>query len=71
MAPGFGTVVFPRLEGGRVEEFYDFLVKTYQTSIAPGRFFDSPDRFRLGLVGKTDVVREGLQNLCRALQEWS
>ncbi len=68
--PGFGTVVFPRLKGGRVEEFYDFLLKKYQTSIAPGRFFDAPDHFRLGLVGEPELVREGLTNLCRALDEW-
>jgi hypothetical protein len=70
-APGFGTIVFPRLRGGRVGEFCDFLVKKYQTSITPGKFFDAPDHFRLGLVGKPELVREGLTNLCRALDEWS
>lgn len=64
LAPGFGSVIFSRLRRGQMGEFYDRLVRRYQTSIAPGHF-------RLGLGGKPEVFREGLKNLCRALDEFS
>jgi len=68
-APGFGTIVFPRLRSGKVEEFNTKLIEKYQTVIAPGKFFGAAEHFRLGIGGKPEMFREGLQRLCKALDE--
>jgi aspartate/methionine/tyrosine aminotransferase len=68
--PAGGTVVFPRLRG--VEDSSHFaahLLETRGTAIVPGRFFQAPQHFRLGLGGATDSVRGGLQALGEALDE--
>lgn len=67
--PRFGTVVFPRLERGSVDALCGVLRDRYQTSVVPGRFFGSPDHFRIGISRPTDMVAEGLDRLSRALDE--
>ncbi len=67
--PRFGTIVFPRLAGGRVEELCDLLRERYETTVVPGRLFGAPDHFRLGFGGETAMVAEGLARLGRALDE--
>jgi len=67
--PEHGTIVFPRLASGRVEELCSVLRERYETSVVPGRFFDAPAHFRLGLGGTTDDVGEGLRRLGRALND--
>ena len=39
------------------------------TAIVPGRWFDMPGHFRLGLGGDTEVIKEGLALLGAALDE--
>jgi len=67
--PGHGTIAFPRLASGRVEELCTILRERYDTSVVPGRFFDQPAHFRLGLGGTTDDVDEGLRRLGIALDD--
>jgi aspartate/methionine/tyrosine aminotransferase len=67
--PGIGTVVFPRLKSGRVEELCRRAREEYETSVVPGRFFGSPEHFRIGISGSTETVAEGLDRLGRALDE--
>lgn len=64
-----GTVVFPRWCGGRVDDLCGHLKERYDTVVVPGRFFDAPDRFRLGIGGPPELVREGLARLARGLDE--
>ena len=63
----WGTIAFPRLRTGPVDDFAALLRREYDTSIVPGRFFGAPDRFRIGVGGETAMVREGLLRLGRAL----
>ena len=42
-----------------------------ETSLVPGRFFDLPDCFRLGIGGETGQLREGLERLSAAVEEFS
>lgn len=63
----WGTVVFPQLKNGNVDGFCDFLRKEYATSVVPGRFFETPDHFRIGLGGDVAMTAEGLQRLGAAL----
>ena len=67
--PGFGTVVFPRLRKDHVEKLYSILMSQYQTSVAPGRFFEIPDYFRIGLGSTPESFRQGLENVCHAISK--
>jgi len=67
--PGFGTVVFPKLRHGTVDSLSVRLKEHYDTTVAPGKFFDMPDHFRIGLGLPTGIFKEGLRRLGRALDE--
>jgi len=67
--PPAGTVVFPKLPHGNLQTFFDLLREKYETTVVPGRFFGSPQHFRIGIGGETDVVRGGLERLSAALRE--
>jgi aspartate/methionine/tyrosine aminotransferase len=67
--PDHGTIVFPQLKSGSVEDLCTILRDRYDTSVVPGRFFDEPAHFRLGLGGTTDDVEEGLRRLGGALDD--
>jgi hypothetical protein len=70
--PEAGTVLFPRLAGGdgdRVEALCRLLRERHETSVVPGRFFDAPGHFRVGIGADTPIVDEGLRRLGRALEE--
>ena len=66
----WGTVSFPRLKNGSVDEFCEFLRASYETSIVPGRFFEMPDHFRIGIGGDAAMTGEALKRLGAALDEW-
>ena len=68
--PGFGTVVAPRLRQGSVDDFCRLLRSKFETSVVPGRFFEMPQHFRIGIGGTTEMTAEGLQRLARALDEY-
>ncbi|HEY2115212.1 MAG TPA: pyridoxal phosphate-dependent aminotransferase, partial [Candidatus Angelobacter sp.] len=61
--PEYGTIVFPRLKSGAVEPLCDILRRDFETSVVPGTFFESPDRFRIGIGTPTESVREALRQL--------
>lgn len=67
--PEFGTVMFPRIRQGTAEELCRLLREKYETSVVPGRFFEMPRHFRIGIVGETKVLEEGLERLGQALDE--
>lgn len=67
--PPFGTTVFPRLRKGSVEHLADQLFEKYQTAIVPGKYFGTPEHFRLGICGETEAVAGGLERLGSALDE--
>ena len=61
--PEYGTIVFPRLKSGDVASLCDILRRDFETSVVPGSFFESPDRFRIGVGTPTESVREALRQL--------
>ncbi len=67
--PKYGTVVFPRLKSGDVDRLCQILRDKYETTVVPGRFFEMPDHFRIGLGGDTEILAAGLQRLRSALDE--
>jgi aspartate/methionine/tyrosine aminotransferase len=67
--PEQGTIVFPRLRSGNVEQFVDLLRDKYETSVVPGVYFDMPQHFRIGIGGDPEMTRVGLERLGEALDE--
>jgi aspartate/methionine/tyrosine aminotransferase len=57
----------PRLVGADAEAFCDRLRHDHEVSLAPGRFFERPDRLRIGLAGDPARTAEGLRRLAKAL----
>ena len=70
-APGFGTIVFPKLKVGDATEFCRLLRERYDTSVVPGTFFGQPEHFRIGLGGACDTVKAGLEQIRQALENWN
>jgi aspartate/methionine/tyrosine aminotransferase len=68
--PAYGTVVFPRLKAGSVDELCKFLRTEFDTTVVPGRFFESPERFRIGVGGDSELVRESLHRLQLGLERY-
>ena len=64
-----GTTSFPCLLKGRVEDLYDSLHQKYETAIVPGRFFESPQHFRVGMCAEPELFSEGVKRLGAALDE--
>jgi aspartate/methionine/tyrosine aminotransferase len=66
----FGTVSFPRLKQAETaDEFCRLLVEKYETSVVPGRFFEMPQHFRIGIGCETATLTEGLARVGAALDE--
>jgi aspartate/methionine/tyrosine aminotransferase len=64
-----GTTSFPRLLKGRVEDLADSLHQKYDTSIVPGRFFELPQHFRIGMCAEPELFKIGVDRLGAALDE--
>ncbi len=68
--PEYGTVVFPRLKSGNVEELCSLLREKYEVSVVPGNFFEMPDHFRIGVGTPTAAVKEALLQLAAGLDAY-
>jgi len=64
-----GITAFPRWAGGDSERLDALLRTNYDTSIVPGRWFEMPERFRIGLGTPTEHLGEGLARLGAAMDE--
>jgi aspartate/methionine/tyrosine aminotransferase len=64
-----GTTSFPHLLKGRVEDLADSLHQKYDTAIVPGRFFESPQHFRIGMCAEPELFKIGVDRLGAALDE--
>jgi aspartate/methionine/tyrosine aminotransferase len=64
-----GITALPKLLGGDPEALDAQLRARWDTAIVPGRWFEAPDHFRIGIGGPTDVVEEGLARLAASLEE--
>jgi len=65
----YGTVSFPRWKHGSADQLCDLLRDKYETTVVPGRFFEMPQHFRVGLGCETDVFEAGIKRLGQALDE--
>jgi aspartate/methionine/tyrosine aminotransferase len=67
--PSAGSIMFPRVKQGDSEKLCKLLREKYETSVVPGRFFEMPAHFRIGLGGDSETMVEGLVRLGAALDE--
>ena len=66
-----GTTSFPRLMRGNVDDLYTLLTEKYESAIVPGRFFESPQHFRIGMCAEPELFSEGVERLGHALDQLS
>ncbi len=64
----FGTTAFLRLRTREVEPFLEHLCERYETSAVPGRFFEMPNHFRIGMGVDPTMFAEGLRRIGLALE---
>ncbi|HEX6740393.1 MAG TPA: pyridoxal phosphate-dependent aminotransferase [Sphingomicrobium sp.] len=64
-----GIVAFPRWLGGDTDRLADHLRDRYDTAVVPGRWFELPDHFRVGLGVESGLLEEGLSRLGQALDD--
>ena len=69
--PSFGSIMFPRVREASSETLCHLLREKYETSVVPGRFFELPAHFRIGLGGDSETLAEGLRRVGAALDEVS
>ena len=62
-----GTTSFPRLLKGNVEDLSRSLTERYETAVVPGRFFESPQHFRIGMCAEPEFFAAGVKRLGSAL----
>jgi len=66
----WGTTSFVRLSpdrGRNADKFLERLRREFDTSAVPGRFFEMPDHFRIGMGVGTEMFAEGLDRIRRAV----
>jgi aspartate/methionine/tyrosine aminotransferase len=63
----WGTTSFPRLLNENADVFIKRLRSKFDTSAVPGRFFEMPNHFRIGMGVNTEMFAEGMNRLSRAL----
>ena len=63
----WGTTSFVRLQNGNMDDFLERLRSEFDTSAVPGRFFEIPDHFRIGVGVNTEMFAEGLNRIGEAL----
>lgn len=68
VVPSRSMIVFPRLKNHHDAQLLHDRLRQLETSIVPGKFFESPRHFRLGFAVKPEDVEIGLQNLSKILR---
>src|SRR6184192_780038 len=63
----WGTTSFVQLRDGNADDFLERLRTKFDTSAVPGRFFEMPDHFRIGMGVNTEMFGDGLDRIDRAL----
>jgi aspartate/methionine/tyrosine aminotransferase len=58
-----GTTCFPLLKNGSLDAFLTRLHDQHETSVVPGRFFEMPNHFRIGMGVNTEMFAQGLSHL--------
>jgi aspartate/methionine/tyrosine aminotransferase len=65
--PPGGTIALARVPCGDGDRFSATLREKYDTSVVPGRFFEMPERIRIGICNHSGEVEEGLRRVSAML----
>ena len=65
----WGTTCFAKLLDVDIDKFLTRLREDYETTVVPGRFFDQPDHFRIGMGVNNEMFAQGLDRVARALSD--
>jgi hypothetical protein len=65
----WGTTSFVHLRDRNADDFLDKLRAEFDTSAVPGRFFEMPDHFRIGMGVNMEMFAEGLDRIRLALAD--
>jgi aspartate/methionine/tyrosine aminotransferase len=65
----YGTTSFPKLLRGNTTELLQRLRTKFETTVVPGKFFELPDHFRIGMGVDHEMFAEGVRRLTQALRE--
>jgi aspartate/methionine/tyrosine aminotransferase len=69
VATEWGTTSFVQLLDRNADDFLHKLRAEFDTSAVPGRFFEMPDHFRIGMGVNTEMFAKGLKRIARALAQ--
>jgi len=64
-----GITAFPLWAGGDTQRLDDHLRERYDAAVVPGRWFEMPDRFRIGFALPANEFAEALSRLGNALDD--
>jgi hypothetical protein len=64
-----GVTAFPLWAGGDTQRLDDHLRERYDAAVVPGRWFEMPDRFRIGFALPANEFAEALSRLGNALDD--
>ena len=64
-----GITAFPRWAGGDTQRLDDHLREHYDAAVVPGRWFETPDHFRVGFGLLPDEFEEALARLASGLDD--
>lgn len=67
--PEHGTVAFPKLKSGSVDQLDRLLREKYEAGIVPGKYFGEEQHFRVGIGGDPEMTCIGFERLGQALDE--
>jgi aspartate/methionine/tyrosine aminotransferase len=65
----WGTTSFVQLRDGNTHDFLERLRTGFDTSAVPGRYFEMPDHFRIGMGVNTEMFAEGLNRINQLLTD--
>jgi aspartate/methionine/tyrosine aminotransferase len=67
LKPEFGTIAFPRLKNCESADAFCDALEMDEVTVVPGRCFEMPAHFRIGIGEATNVLEEGLRRMNAAL----
>jgi aspartate/methionine/tyrosine aminotransferase len=71
LEPVAGTTAFPRMRDfDDTTAFVETLIRDHDTIVVPGHFFQAPQHFRISFGGRSEMVREAVSRLDRALRDF-
>jgi hypothetical protein len=65
----WGTTSFVQLLDRNADDFLERLRTEFDTSVVPGRYFEMPDHFRIGMGVNTEMFAKGLDRIAQMLED--